>query len=186
MWRSPAPDHYLVFGRVEPSAELRSISHLQNVLAYFYHQHIDFSMSRPPVVCVKCFHARHTGAAACSVHKHTRLHATVHGPTRTNIHTHTHTHTHRHTHTRAGEQAHRLTRTHMHFHLFISVDTHRHFCVWNARIGIFSGFRSHTHTHTQTHRHTHLRTHIYSLLKQTPTEPCPLWGQVSRFLYYTH
>lgn len=29
-------------------------------------------------------------------------------------------------------------------------------------------------------------THIRSLLKQTPSEPCPLWGQVSRFLYYTH
>lgn len=48
--RSLAPNHYLVLDR--PSVELRSISHLENILAYFYHRLIDFSMSSSPC-CVR-------------------------------------------------------------------------------------------------------------------------------------
>ena len=134
--------------------------------------------------CCMCEVFSCTAHGGCSLQR-AQTHTFACNCTRADTNKHTHTHTHRHTHTRAGEQAHRLTRTHMHFHLFISVDTHRHFCVWNARIGIFSGFRSHTHTHTNTQTHTHTHTHLLLVKADTNWTMSSLGPSVSLSLLHT-
>lgn len=137
--------------------ELGSISHLQNILAYFYHHRIDFSMSRIlyfVCVCVKCFHA---ADAACSLHKHTPTYMCSMRPD-TNGHSQRCTHTY-------------CSCSFIHFRRHpLALLCKMHTLEYSVALDL-----SHTNILTP-----------YSLLEQTPSEPGPLQGQTSRFLYYTH
>ena len=122
IWGSVAPVTIIWF-RTEPSVEPGSISHLENILAYFYHQPIDFLFPCTGPLCKR-------EVVSCTTHI---------GSSQQCMRTHTHTHTCSCTYVRVLVHTHAQTHTHCSF-IHCCVDTHRHFFVQNACIGIFCDF----------------------------------------------